>query len=143
MPIRRVSPEEAKELMDKEGYVYVDVRSVPEYEQGHPAGAYNVPVAQPGPGGMVPNPDFLRVMESNFAKDAKLVLGCMSGNRSMRAAGILEQAGYTNLVDQRAGWGGVRDAFGRVIEPGWSSKGLPVASGPDVERGYQVLWAKK
>jgi rhodanese-related sulfurtransferase len=41
---RRVSPQEAKDLMDKEGYVYVDVRSIPEFEAGHPAGAFNVPI---------------------------------------------------------------------------------------------------
>ena len=36
--IKRVSPAEAKTLMD-EGYVYLDVRSEPEFAAGHPAGA--------------------------------------------------------------------------------------------------------
>ena len=36
--ITSVTPREAKRLVDEEGYTYVDVRSVPEFEQGHPAG---------------------------------------------------------------------------------------------------------
>ena len=32
MPVKRVSPEEARDLMEKEGYTYLDVRSIPEFE---------------------------------------------------------------------------------------------------------------
>ena len=64
--MKRVSPEEALGLMEKDGYVYVDVRSVPEFEAGHPAGAFNVPLLDMSPMGMTPNPDFLRVMESSL-----------------------------------------------------------------------------
>jgi rhodanese-related sulfurtransferase len=140
---RRVSPQEARALIEGQGYVYVDVRSVPEYEAGHPAGAYNVPFMHASPQGMQPNPDFVQVMEKNFPKDAKLVLGCMSGNRSLRAMAVLQQAGFTDMVDQRAGWGGTKDAFGRVVEPGWLAAGLPTASGPDATRGYASLSSKK
>jgi rhodanese-related sulfurtransferase len=139
---RRVSPQEALALVQNEGYVYVDVRSVQEYEGGHPAGSYNVPLMHASPAGMQPNADFLAVMEKTFPKDAKLLLGCMAGNRSMRAIAALQAAGYTDTVDQRAGWGGVKDPFGRVSEPGWSGAGLPVASGPDAARGYQALKGK-
>jgi rhodanese-related sulfurtransferase len=139
---RRISPKEAADLIAKEGYVYVDVRSPGEYESGHPAASYNVPVAMPGPGGMQPNPDFLAVMQANFPKDSKLVIGCQSGNRSQRAIGMLQQAGYANLVDQRAGWGGSRDPFGRVAEAGWPGEGLPSESGPSAERGYTALRGK-
>lgn len=139
MTIRRVSPQEAHELVTAQGYAYVDVRSVPEYEGGHPEGAYNVPLAHASPRGQQPNPDFMAVMEATFPKDAKLVLGCQSGNRSMRAAEALIRAGYTNLAEQRAGWGGARDMFGRLSEPGWSAAGLPSATGPDAARGYTAL----
>ena len=37
MYVKRVSPEEAQALMQDQGWAYVDVRSVPEFEQGHPA----------------------------------------------------------------------------------------------------------
>jgi rhodanese-related sulfurtransferase len=122
--IKRVSPEEAKKLVE-EGYVYVDVRTEPEYAAGHPAGAVNVPVMHPAARGMAPNPDFLEVATALFPKDAKLVVGCRSGQRSMRAAEMLVAAGYTSVVDQRAGYDGARNAFGAVTEPGWAPSGLP------------------
>ncbi|AKT37450.1 rhodanese-like domain-containing protein [Chondromyces crocatus] len=125
--IRRVSPAEAKKLIDEEGYIYVDVRSEPEYASGHPAGAKNLPFQNVGPGGMQANQDFLPVVQALFPKDAKLILGCRSGQRSLRAAEALLGAGYTDVIDQRAGFDGRRDMFGKLIEPGWSYAGLPVA----------------
>jgi len=124
--IRRVSPAEAKKLIDEEGYLYLDVRSEPEYAAGHPAGAQNLPLMHAGPGGMQPNPDFLNVAQAVFPRDTKLILGCRSGQRSMRAAEALIGAGYTDVIDQRAGFEGPRDPFGRVTEPGWGAAGLPV-----------------
>src|SRR5262245_16291244 len=106
MAVKRIAPEEARDLIDKDGYVYLDVRSVPEFAAGHPTGAYNVPLLDMGPGGMVDNPDFLKVVEKNFEKGAKLVVGCKAGGRSARAAALLERAGYTNVVDQRNGYDG-------------------------------------
>lgn len=122
--------------------MYLDVRSTGEFQQGHPEGSYNIPLAEPGPGGMAPNPHFLAAVQARFPKDAKLVLGCAAGGRSARAAAVLAQAGYANLADQRAGFDGARDAFGRVNEAGWRAAGLPVASGPDAERGYEALRPK-
>jgi rhodanese-related sulfurtransferase len=122
----RVSPDEAKRRIDDEGWVYVDVRTEAEYAAGHPAGAQNVPFLLAGAGGMVPNPDFVAIMEALYAKDAKLVLGCRSGQRSLRALEALTKVGYTSLVDQRAGFEGARDAFGGVAEQGWQARGLPV-----------------
>ena len=124
--IQRVSPAEAKRLIDEEGYVYLDVRSEPEYAAGHPAGAQNVPIMHAGPGGMTPNPEFLEVVQAAYPKDAKIVVGCKSGQRSMRAAEAMAAAGYTGVIDQRAGFEGPRDAFGSVVEPGWGPAGLPV-----------------
>ncbi|HEY4117950.1 MAG TPA: rhodanese-like domain-containing protein [Byssovorax sp.] len=121
---KRVSPSEAKDLLDA-GYTYVDVRTEAEYAAGHPKGALNVPIATSGPRGMEPNPRFAEVVEKLFAKDAKLVVGCKAGGRSLRAAEALTGAGFTSVVDQRAGWDGARDAFGQLVEPGWSPAGLP------------------
>jgi rhodanese-related sulfurtransferase len=137
--VRRVSPEEARDLVDKEGYVYVDVRSVPEFEAGHPTGAYNVPLMHMGAMGMTPNPEFSSVMESTFPKDARLVLGCKSGGRSLRAAGMLEAAGFTQVVDQRAGFEGTTDPQTGAAEPGWRPKGLPTSRQPVPERRYESL----
>ena len=137
--IQQVSPAEAKRLCDEDGYVYVDVRSVPEFELEHPQGAWNVPLMHAGPGGMEPNPDFAAVMAATFAKETKIVLGCRGGNRSLRALQMLAQQGFSNLVDQRAGFDAARDAFGGVSEPGWKSAGLPVSTGPGGERSWKAL----
>jgi rhodanese-related sulfurtransferase len=123
--IKRVSPSEAKQLVD-DGWIYLDVRSEPEFAAGHPAGAHNVPLAQSGPRGMQPNPDFLRVVEALYSKDARIVVGCQAGGRSARAVEMMVASGYAQVVDQRAGFGGARDAFGQISEPGWAASGLPV-----------------
>ena len=123
--ITRVSPEEAKKLVDS-GYTYLDVRTVAEYTASHPQGAQNIPVMIQSTQGMTPNPDFLDVVAATYPKDAKLVVGCKAGGRSLRAAEMLVGAGYTNVIDQRAGFEGPRDAFGAVVEPGWAPQGLPV-----------------
>lgn len=135
---KRVSPAEAKKLVD-EGWTYVDVRSVPEFEQEHPAGAKNVPLMNMGPGGMTPNPEFLAVMSKAFPKDIKLVVGCKTGGRSLRAAQLLAQNGWTNVIDQRAGMDGARDPFGQVTEAGWKSAGLPVDRGDGGDGAYSTL----
>lgn len=143
MAVKRVSPAEARDLIDKQGYVYVDVRSVPEFAAGHPTGAYNVPLMNMGPGGMTPNADFLAVM-GTFPKDAKLVVGCKAGGRSARAASMLESAGYTSVVDQRAGFEGAPDpSTGRIGEPGWRPAGLPVTTEAAPDRTYDALKARR
>lgn len=139
MPIERVDPKRAHELITEAGYVYVDVRTVPEFEGGHPRGAFNVPFAQPGPSGLVPNPRFLEVMRARFGRGDALVLGCLAGGRSLAAAELLEREGFARVVDQRAGWGGVRDAFGGVVEAGWQREGLPSETEADPSQRYETL----
>ena len=144
MEIKRVTPEEAHELLDK-GWVYVDVRSIPEFEEGHPAGAYNVPLLHAAPGrGMAPNEEFMAVMERAFDKSDKLVLGCRSGQRSLRAAEQLAERGFTDLVDMRGGFAGEIDrATGRPVCEGWKSRGLPVESEAREGRDYAALRSRE
>jgi rhodanese-related sulfurtransferase len=114
MPVKRVQLPEAQRLL-AEGYKYVDVRSVPEFESGHPQGALNIPLMHFLPGrGMSPNGDFATVFEQRFAKDEKIVLGCKSGGRSLRAADMLQGMGYTNVIDAEPGY------------EGWKNAGLPI-----------------
>jgi rhodanese-related sulfurtransferase len=138
MAVKRISPEEARDLMEKDGWAYVDVRSVPEFEAGHPAGAYNVPLLHRGPLGMSPNPDFLPTMKKTFPADAKIVVGCQSGGRSLQAASLLASEGYVSVVDQRAGFGGGMGPGGRP-EPGWGPKGLPTSRAAAPGRTFEEL----
>ena len=80
--IPRISPEEAKALLDQ-GHAYLDVRTEVEFEAGHVPGAYNVPISRKS----VPNPDFLAVIERHFDKVRPLIVGCHTGSRSQRAGG--------------------------------------------------------
>jgi rhodanese-related sulfurtransferase len=78
---------------------------------------------------MTPNPDFAKAMAAKFPRDAKIIVGCKAGGRSMKAREVLVRDGYTDVFDQRAGWDGARDSFGQVTEKGWSREGLPTETG--------------
>ena len=140
--IARISPAGAAAKMRDESFTYVDVRTEDEFAAGHPEGAFNVPVLTASAAGMVPNPEFIAVMERSFAKDAPLIVGCKMGGRSARAAQALTAAGFTSVLDQRAGWDGAKGPFGELIEPGWSRVDLPAEAGHPAGRSYAALRAK-
>jgi len=101
-----------------------------------------VPLLNAGPVGLVPNPDFLSVMESAFGKDEALVIGCKAGGRSKRASEMLAQAGFSRLSDQVAGFDAGKDAFGRTL-PGWSRSALPVGKGLPPGQAYADVKQRK
>ncbi len=121
------------------GWTYLDVRSVPEFEQGHPPGAYNIPLLLRGSLGRVPNSEFMRVSEATSSKDTKLVVGCRSGKRSLKAAALLIERGFTEVVDMRGGFAGEVDPAGRVICEGWLARNYPRAASAEAGRRYQDL----
>ncbi|MBM3264935.1 MAG: rhodanese-like domain-containing protein [candidate division Zixibacteria bacterium] len=144
MNVSHIMPEEAARLVKEEGYVYVDVRSITEFEGGHPDPALNVPIlhADPRTGQMTPNLDFLEIMEALFPKDTKLVMGCRSGQRSARATEALLDAGYATVVNMRCGFSGERNPLGQVVNPGWMDRGLPVSADNGEGVCYASLAAK-
>lgn len=130
MPIKTVSAAEAAELQ-RQGYTYVDVRSSAEFESGRPAGSVNLPVMERSMLGMTPNKDFVGVWKAAFPADAKLVVGCHTGNRSMRAIEIMAAEGYADLVLAGEGW------------VGWANAGLPAENGAAPGRDWPSMKAKK
>lgn len=143
MDIKRVLPAQAHELIDTEGYTYLDVRSIPEFEQGHPSGAYNIPLMHFSDGRMTPNAEFLDVVKKTFAPDTKLVIGCKSGVRSLKAAGILLAHGFSSVLDMRGGFGGELNMLGQCSIPGWAACQLPVSTSTEMGRSYEELCGKK
>ncbi len=133
MPVTHASVTDAH-AAQSQGATYVDVRSTPEFAQGHALGAVNVPLLEPDEdtGVMLPNPDFVRVMKATFAADAPLLIGCQSGGRSARASQMLETFGFTNITNIKGGFLGGQD-------PGWAPSGLPATTSAAPEETYAVL----
>jgi len=143
MPINQAEPPQAHEILKSNpDATYLDVRTEPEFAQGHPAGAINVPVVFiKGPGQMELNGEFVDVVAKTLPHGKKLVVGCLAGGRSQRACELLEAAGYTDLTNVRGGFGGARDASGQVVVAGWRDAGLPVSSEVG-DNSYQALRRK-
>ena len=131
MPISQTTPPDAHALLAAHpDAVYLDVRTEPEFEAGHPAGALNVPVVRVDAAGRpAPNATFAADVERLVPRTTKVVVGCQAGGRSQRACELLAVAGWTDLTNVQGGFGGGRDAAGRPV-PGWRAAGLPVESGP-------------
>ncbi|KAL5706366.1 Thiosulfate sulfurtransferase 16 [Ranunculus cassubicifolius] len=102
----------AHELLQA-GHRYLDVRTPEEFSGGHAVGAVNVPYMFKAGNGMTKNPNFLDGVAKHFGKDAEIVVGCLSGKRSLMAATDLSLAGYSGVTDMAGGYSA------------WSQNGLP------------------
>ena len=142
MSLKHVDAKTARTLQSEEGHTYVDVRSIPEFEKGHPEGARNVPLLHldPATGQMQPNGEFLSVMRANYPPDTKLLIGCQMGGRSAQAGQVLVASGYQDVANVLGGFGGMRDrATGQVVHEGWADAGLPVEQATPPGNGYDAL----
>ena len=64
------------------------------------------------------DPSFLENVKNKIKKDNPVLVSCAAGGRSLIAANLLEQEGYTVL--------NVSDGFsGNGQDPGWKNSGLP------------------
>jgi len=144
MAIEEITPQQAHDLLATDtSAVYIDVRTEREFANGHPQGAVNIPVAFSDPArGMMVNENFVSVVEANFPRDKKIIVGCQAGPRSNAAAGLLQQAGFQDVSNMLGGFGGMRDQMGNVSAPGWANSGLPVSNDNGEGVSYQSLSAK-
>ena len=136
MGIQNITPEQAKQILDADSSaVYIDVRTEGEFQNGHVPAALNIPVVWPDPvtRQMKPNPDFVKVVSAHFSQNKRIIVGCQAGGRSQLAANILGQEGFEDVSNMQGGYGGARDAMGRVIQAGWTQMGYPVET--DVPKG--------
>lgn len=140
MELPRVSVVEAQRRVKEEGWVLLDIRSVVEFEEAHPAGAYNVPFLHKTKQGMIPNGAFGETVRAHFPPPSAkvLVIGAM-GARSVRATQELRAQGFREASDVRGGFNGERDDDGAVINEGWRDAGLPVESGAPAGRSFRDL----
>ncbi|HMU08805.1 MAG TPA: rhodanese-like domain-containing protein [Ferruginibacter sp.] len=71
----------------EEGAFLVDVRTPGEYSSGHVKGSVNIPL------------DSVTQQIAQFKGKKNIIVFCRSGNRSGQAKMILEQNGFTNVVN--------------------------------------------
>ena len=88
--IQQISQEEAKEMMDTQEVIILDVREQDEYDSGHIPGAVLLPV------GTIDDTTAAQVIPE---KDSTVLVYCRSGNRSKTASAALADLGYTNIYE--------------------------------------------
>lgn len=139
MTIKHITVQQAHQ-QQVAGAKFLDVRSIPEFEAGHPEGAYNIPLLHLDPGTyqMRPNPDFVSVVRATFPPETPIVIGCKMGSRSAQACEVLSTAGYHDVTNILGGFSGAPQHG----HEGWVQAGLPVATSPDPEREYKTLQKK-
>ena len=104
--IKEISPAEAKVAVAKAYSQFIDVRTAEEYTGGHAARAVNIPLDT--------LPDNLARLE----KSEPVYLICQSGNRSKKAAEILKEVGFNNVINVTGGMNA------------WQAAGLPIETLP-------------
>lgn len=87
---QQITQEEAKEMMDTEEVIILDVREQDEYDSGHIPDAVLLPV------GTINEDTAAEVIPE---KDSKVLVYCRSGNRSKTASSTLVELGYTNIYE--------------------------------------------
>ena len=100
--IREVSPAEAQTAVSKAYSQFIDVRTTEEYTGGHAARAVNIPL------------DTLATKLDTLERNEPVYLICQTGNRSKKAADILKNAGFNNVLNVTGG------------TAGWQAAGLPM-----------------
>ena len=87
---QKISQEKAKEMMDTQEVLVLDVREQSEYAGGHIPGAVLLPV------GTIDEDTAAAVIPE---KDTTVLVYCRSGSRSKRAAKALAGLGYTGIYE--------------------------------------------
>ena len=101
-----------EELDQGQASLLLDVREPAEWEKGH------IPGALLAPRGMLewyadPTTAYAKP-ELTTQRDARIIVACASGGRSLLAAETLKKMGYTNVVNMAGGFNE------------WSKQGFPI-----------------
>jgi rhodanese-related sulfurtransferase len=95
---------EATQLINREDALVLDVRDAAEFSSGHMLGAKNVPLAAIE----------TRAGELDKYKAKPVIVLCADGSRASKAAAVLRERGFANVVNLSGGF------------PAWQQAGLPV-----------------
>jgi len=97
----KISAQEAKEMMESQDVIIVDVRTQAEYNEGYIENAI-----------LIPNESISEAPRELPDKDAIILVYCRSGKRSKEASDKLVSLGYTNIYD----FGGIIDWPYEIVE---------------------------
>ena len=98
---KQMKMEEAMQYMQQnDDYILVDVRRQDEFDAGYIPGAINIPNES------ITDKEIPELPN----KDAKILVYCRSGNRSVQASEKLVKLGYTNIIEI----GGINSYTGEI-----------------------------
>lgn len=97
----KISAQEAKEMMESQDVIIVDVRTQAEYNEGYIENAI-----------LIPNESISEAPRELPDKDAIILVYCRSGKRSKEASDKLVSLGYNNIYD----FGGIIDWPYEIVE---------------------------
>ena len=112
----QITQEAAKEMMDTQEVIILDVREQDEYDSGHIPGAVLLPV------GTIDENTAAEVIPE---KDSTVLVYCRSGNRSKTASSTLADLGYTNIYE----FGGINTWPYTHVTPGMQRAASDVVGG--------------
>jgi len=117
--IREISPPEAQQRQ-RAGATLIDVREQVEWDAGHIPGAVFIPLGR---------------LEQDIAtavpdKHTEIIMQCRSGARSGRGTDLLQQLGYTNVVNMAGG----------ILQ--WQAGGLPVEAPASLTPAQQSRYSR-
>lgn len=112
-PVQTLNTDQVQAMKDRgEKFELINVLPAQAFHEKHIPGSINIPVD---------DGDFVQQVEERLggAKEKTVVVYCANTEcpASSKAAGRLEQAGFTNVFDYEAG------------VAGWEQAGLPIESG--------------
>ena len=87
---QQIDQETAKEIMDTQEVIVLDMREQDAYDSGHIPGAVLLPV------GIIDETTAAEVIPE---KDSTVLVYCRSGNRSKTASSTLAELGYTSIYE--------------------------------------------
>ena len=115
--VPKITPQKAREMMEKGNTLVVDVRDAPEIEKsGKVKGAVHV---SRGILEFRADPDS-PYHDKNFARDKNVILYCASGGRAALAGKVLKDMGYDHVynIGGFKDWADGGGAIEKPIEPG-------------------------
>lgn len=90
LSFKRISQEEAKNMMDTQNVIILDVREQSEFDEKHIPGAVLLPV------GTITKDTAAAVIPD---LDSVVLVYCRSGNRSQTASRVLAELGYRGIYE--------------------------------------------